>query len=292
MSWSIRSKSKHLLHISRARRFCLSLTPTVGKRLNVVMGGVELCTAGYVNTRSGFPFPCIELVSAGEGRLTLDGRSCKLSSGTIFSYGPGIPHEIRHSGHGKMTKFFVAFTGSVPDSILGANGNPPGSVLRARNMERVVSAFENLIANGCAEGPHCREICASSLETLLYVLADNAIPYGEAASRALETFQTARDAIEENFLRLHDLADIATHCHLDPSYLCRLFKRFAETTPYNYLLAVKMRHAARIIESERILVKDLAQRLGYTDPYQFSRTFKKVHGLSPEHYASLACQIL
>ncbi len=284
------SKSKHLLHIARARRFCLDVAPKPA-RLSVVMGGVELCDAGYVNQRDGFPFLCVELVASGTGRLTLDGKSYRLTPGTIFSYGPGIPHEIRHAGTGKMAKFFATFTGSAAEPFLRANGMRPGTALRARSLEQVVSAFENLITNGCAEGPHCRRICALSLETLLFVLADNASAYDAAASKALATFQFARDTIDESFLSLHDLQAIAARCDLDASYLCRLFQRFAHTTPYKYLLAVKMRHAAKVLHDERILVKELAARLGYHDPYQFSRAFKSVHGLSPENYALLARRI-
>jgi AraC-like DNA-binding protein len=286
----LKSKSKHLQHISRARRFLLDMAPKA-TRLSVVMGGVELCHAGYVNQRDGFPFLCVELVASGAGRLTLEGQSYKLTPGTIFVYGPDIPHEIRHAGTAKMAKFFATFTGSAADTLLRANGMRAGSVHRARNMERVVAAFENLIANGCAEGPHCREICALSLKALLLVLADNVIPYDAATSKALATFQLARDSIDEDFLALHDLQAIAMRCHLDASYLCRLFQRFARTTPYKYLLRVKMHHAAEMLRSERLLVKELAARLGYGDPYQFSRIFKSVHGLSPENYALLASRI-
>ena len=48
-------------------------------------------------------------------------------------------------------------------------------------------------------------------------------------------------AVDENFLGLRDLHDMAVLCNLDPSYLCRLFQRFADTTPYKYLLGLKMR---------------------------------------------------
>jgi AraC-like DNA-binding protein len=292
MARPIVSKSKHLAYVSKAKSFCLDMAPAPGTRLSVVMGGVELCGAGYVNTRDGFPFLSVELVSGGEGELVLSGKELKLSCGTVFSYGPGVPHEIRQAGHAKMMKFFVAFTGSAADEFLQTCGLRPGSAMRVTNLERVVAAFENLVANGCDDDAHCREICALSLESLLLVLADHVVAYDAAANKALETFQFARDKIDGGFLQLHDLHQIASLCGLDPSYLCRLFKRFAQKTPYKYLLEVKMRHAAGIIRSERILVKELARRLGYSDPYQFSRIFKSVHGLSPENYALLVSRML
>jgi len=252
------------------------------------MGGVELCGAGYVNTREGFPYLVIELVASGNGQLVLDGRKHKLTPGTVFCYGPDIAHEIRHTGQKRMVKFFVVFQGAAARSLLDQCSLAPGSAMRTMNVERTVSAFESLIGNGCAQGPHCREICALSLETLLLVLADTAIPDGASASKALSTFELARTKVDDAFLHLRDLSDIAKACKLDPSYLCRLFRRFAGTTPYRYLLGVKMRHAAQILRSERIPVNQLARRLGYDDPYQFSRVFKRIHGLSPENYALLA----
>jgi AraC-like DNA-binding protein len=100
------------------------------------------------------------------------------------------------------------------------------------------------------------------------------------------------DAAEDLFLRCRALIDgrleqeatlgeIAATAGLRPSSLCRLFRRFQSTSPYQYLLRRKMILAAELLVESGGLVKEAAQRVGFADPYHFSRCFKAVHGLAP-----------
>lgn len=77
------------------------------------------------------------------------------------------------------------------------------------------------------------------------------------------------------------------HCHIDTSYLCRLFKRFDSQSPYQYLMRLKMNAAAQRLHAPDALVKKVAYELGYADPFHFSRAFKKVFRISPETFKGL-----
>jgi AraC-like DNA-binding protein len=68
---------------------------------------------------------------------------------------------------------------------------------------------------------------------------------------------------------------------IEPSSVCRLFRRFQGTSPYQYLLRRKMILAAEYLFETGGLVKEAAQCVGFADPYHFSRCFKAVHGVSP-----------
>ena len=84
--------------VAVARRFYLDLNPPKGRKLAVVCGGLEHCTADYAIHRASFPFYSIEYVTRGSGELKLKGRTHRLQPGRVFSYGPGVPHDIR-GGH-------------------------------------------------------------------------------------------------------------------------------------------------------------------------------------------------
>jgi AraC-like DNA-binding protein len=45
-----------------------------------------------------------------------------------------------------------------------------------------------------------------------------------------------------------------------------------------------MRAAAEWLQQPGSLVKQVAERTGFSDPFHFSRVFKKVLGLSPESF--------
>jgi two-component system response regulator YesN len=45
-----------------------------------------------------------------------------------------------------------------------------------------------------------------------------------------------------------------------------------------------MRHARSLLETSRLKVYEVAERVGYRDVKYFDRVFKKETGLSPEQY--------
>jgi AraC-like DNA-binding protein len=46
----------------------------------------------------------------------------------------------------------------------------------------------------------------------------------------------------------------------------------------------EMHVAAQRLQDSDALIKQVSARLGFTDPFHFSRTFKRVFGLSPEAF--------
>ena len=70
---------------------------------------------------------------------------------------------------------------------------------------------------------------------------------------------------------------------MSPGYLSRLFQRFGHGSPYEHLTRKRMVHAAELLDSGHLLVREVAERLGM-DPFHFSRVFKRIHGLSPAQF--------
>jgi YesN/AraC family two-component response regulator len=49
-----------------------------------------------------------------------------------------------------------------------------------------------------------------------------------------------------------------------------------------------MQKAAHLLDTTSLPIKSIAASLGYPDPLYFSRTFHKIHALSPAHYRAIA----
>jgi AraC-like DNA-binding protein len=104
---------------------------------------------------------------------------------------------------------------------------------------------------------------------------------------AFSTYQTCKEFMRDNFLTLRGLDEVAEHCRIDRAYLCRLFKRFDNQSPYQYLLHLRMTAAARRLQAPGTLVKNVAQELGFRDPFHFSRAFKSIFSISPQAFKHL-----
>ncbi|MCP4902651.1 MAG: helix-turn-helix transcriptional regulator [bacterium] len=74
---------------------------------------------------------------------------------------------------------------------------------------------------------------------------------------------------------------IATHLCASPRTLQRQLATNLGCSPTELVVAVKMRMAKQLLQEEGALVQNVAQAVGYDDPYHFSRRFRAYYGVPP-----------
>ena len=272
------------VQISEAKRFYLDLKPPRRATLAVVCGGCEHCAADYEIRRRSFPYYSIEFVARGKGTLVLNGRKHDLMPGTLFAYGPGVSQQITSDSRSPLVKYFVDFDGTRAGALLQRNAPKPGSVIQTSAPGEITSLFDDLIRNGIRLTPYAARILPIQVELLTLKIAETAIPSGSVTTRAFATYERCREHIETGYRELRTVEEVAAACHVEQAYLCRLFRRFGHSSPYQYLLRLKMNRAADLLLNSDKLVKEVAEELRFADAYHFSRAFKKVHGLSPSQF--------
>lgn len=270
--------------VSSAQRFFLDLSPPKNRNLVVVCGGRERCTPDYAIHRTTLPFYCIEFVARGHGTATLQGRTHKLQAGRLYSYGPRIQQDITADPDDPPEKYFVAFCGTQAHRLLRSCNLLPTHAVQVFPPNEVQAVFDELIHNGLKGSRYSGSICAKLLECLALKIAEAQTPLDEAEKLSFTTYQKCRRHIQENFKNLKELQQIGGECHIDAAYLCRLFKRYDHQSPYQYLLKLKMNFAAELLREPGALVKQVAEKIGFSDPFHFSRAFKGVFGLAPDDF--------
>lgn len=82
-------------------------------------------------------------------------------------------------------------------------------------------------------------------------------------------------------LSLNDLAD---YLDISPSYLSTLFKRYLNKSPIDYFIEMRIEQACKYLKLSDLKIYEVAEKVGYKDPYYFSRIFKRSTGVSPKDY--------
>jgi AraC-like DNA-binding protein len=80
------------------------------------------------------------------------------------------------------------------------------------------------------------------------------------------------------------LDDIARRVASSRRQLQRAYKEIGDTTFREHLTAVRMERAAELLGSRSLTVRDVARRVGYRQPAQFAKAFRRHHGMSPSAY--------
>lgn len=270
--------------VSKARRFFLELSPGKSVEPLVVCGGCERVQPDYIVRRKTFSYLCVEFVTEGKGRLQLATRKFTLEPGTVFAYGPQVPHQIETDPSHVMTKYYVDFVGDHPLQLMEHVGLAPGNCRLVSQPFQLQELFELLLRYGSSGTRFASELCNTLVPTLLYKIGELERPSESYDPRAYSTYLNLKQAMDEDCLSYHNIDDLARACRVSPSYVCRLFRRFDQVTPYQYLTRQKMGRGAQMLLDRGIRVKQVAERLGFDDSAQFSRAFKRVYGLSPTEF--------
>ncbi len=91
----------------------------------------------------------------------------------------------------------------------------------------------------------------------------------------------ALEHVESHLDRTVSVADLARAVHVSPRTLQRALKTALGCSPREFILAVKMRSARRLLEEGAYRVSEVAYRVGFENPDHFSRRFKAYYRVPP-----------
>jgi AraC-like DNA-binding protein len=257
---------------------------TADQEFAVASGGFERCRPDYKIDRSSLDWYCLEFVDRGEGKLRLNGADYELHPGSFFVYGPNTPHRIETSKDNPLGKYFVTFHGTQVQSFLQQYEIPIGMMAHCHRGESVRRGFSMLIERGVRKSKLSESLCSLIVRELLLLCIDDSAGNIDTDSPAYLTYSKARSYIEDGYLKLQSLDAVAKGCGVEAAYLCRLFARFHDESPYQFLTRLRMDYASRLLLEDEASVRSVAERMGYKDPFHFSRVFKSVHRIPPSKF--------
>jgi AraC family transcriptional regulator, regulatory protein of adaptative response / methylphosphotriester-DNA alkyltransferase methyltransferase len=97
-------------------------------------------------------------------------------------------------------------------------------------------------------------------------------------------FDDATAIVAQEFGSDLSLDDIARRVASSRRQLQRAYKEIGDTTFREHLTAVRMERAAELLSGRSLTVRDVARRVGYRQPAQFAKAFRRHHGISPSTY--------
>lgn len=255
----------------------------------VHLAGREECLQNYRIARTTYPTHALELVTQGKGLLVLCGREYRLQPGTVFAYGPGIPHEIRAEGSG-LVKYFVDCSGPQVDRLVRA-GLKPGRVASARHPEQMVSLFELLLARGGERPQVDAPLCSDYVAALLKLAAETLPADRVTGGNPGQTIRRAMILLSAGTTSFRSVADLASRLGVTPEHLARSFRNAGMESPSTLLAAKRMNHAAGLLLSGGRTVKQASYELGFSSPFHFSSSFRRHFGFPPSSLKSRAGEI-
>ena len=97
-------------------------------------------------------------------------------------------------------------------------------------------------------------------------------------------FEDAVAIVEAEYAAELSLDDIARRVASSRRQLQRAYAEIGHTTFREHLTATRMERAAEMLTSRGLTVREVAHRVGYRQPAQFAKAFRRHHGRSPSDH--------
>lgn len=222
----------------------------------------------------------------GEGIVLLVGEQVPVSGDQFFIV-PGGETFKYYSVLNTKSRFLIArFNGKISHHISHGFSVVRNLVPSVNNMVANREMLFDEIFNNLSKGFYNQNIeyinfCFGHLlATFIYAnrtsddLADESSP---AVRRAIHF-------LEKNLHKKLTLHQISREAGYSPTYFTTLFRKETNYAPLSYFSHLKVLKACEFLDYTRMKVKEISFQLGYSDPYYFTRDFKKKMGMSPRQY--------
>jgi len=102
-------------------------------------------------------------------------------------------------------------------------------------------------------------------------------------------FRDAAAIVHAEFTRPLTAAEVARQVASSPRQLRRAFAEVGGTSFRSYVNEVRMKRAAELVASTDMPVKEVARRVGYRQPSQFTKAFKRSFTTTPSQLRNSGC---
>jgi AraC family transcriptional regulator of adaptative response / methylphosphotriester-DNA alkyltransferase methyltransferase len=119
---------------------------------------------------------------------------------------------------------------------------------------------------------------ANEAGEVMYIMRDGTV------ERRRALFEEAKDIIEAEYPTDLELDQVARRLATSRRQLQRSFAEIGNTSFRSYVAEVRMQRALELLQDGTMPVRDVASSVGYRQPAQFAKTFRRHHGAPPSSF--------
>lgn len=256
--------------------------------LNVYRCGIEECKPLYTWGPGIRDHYIVHYILEGTGSFSDGTGFWKLGKGNGFVIFPGKLVTYTADSDEPWTYSWVGFHGLKAESLLKKAGISTESPVFSCPDGKLVSCLNNMISDARLDTP-AELMLLGHLYIFLSLLIQNNSGNPSQSSRSESHEKHVRKVIEfisKNYSGRISIGEIAANMNLDRSYLYSIFIKHMNMSPQDFLIRYRMDRAAEMMQNSGLSIGDIARSVGYEDPLQFSKMFKKTMGSSPRRFRS------
>lgn len=222
---------------------------------------------------SGMIFPL-----RGRSRMIFDGVPYDMEPGKIFHGGPNIPLDKEVLGQ-SIWEFMVVH--------YQVDGNPQGTFPYALSHYELNPGYNPRINDTLRR---MYRICTTpgnlsvlKIKSLFFIILDEILTCanGQLHNDSRELVEKAAEYMKNHYMEPLTVPELSRQYGLSSKQFAYLFQKHTGMSPNKFLIEYRMRRAKELLCTTTCSVAEISACVGYSDPYYFSKLFKKRTGFSP-----------
>lgn len=235
---------------------------------NPVQFGYEECKPNHSFGPAVRNHWLLHFVNSGTGIFVRDGNTYNVAPGEIFVI---PPYKETFYKADSEKPWHYTWIGFETDQPLPDVFQKP--VIKFAGLDNVFEEMRN-----CRKFENGKSAYLSAkLWELMAIILD-------AGKTEPDCIEKAIHCINSEYMNDLTVSGLAQRFGLDRCYFSTLFTKTVGVSPSQYLIELRLKKAADLMLNYGESPSVAAMSVGYTDIYNFSKSFKKKYGLSPRQY--------
>lgn len=260
-----------------------AISENAENELFIVNVGEEKCTPLHAYGPAQRGHFLIHFVLSGCGTVQYENETASVKAGQGFLIIPGETTRYEADAGTPWHYAWVGYRGNQAEQLTRAAGlDENHRVFTARDPFFVWQILSDMQRD--ARELRLNQLAAAGhLLRFIAHIAPSQDPQN-AVSPAQSYCEKAKWYLEGNFDRSVSIQETADFVGLSRSHLYRLMISECGRSPKDMLLAIRMRHAKRLLRETALSLKEIARLIGLQTGAQFGLAFRQVFGITPGQY--------
>lgn len=233
-----------------------------------ILYGYEECKKSHYYGPAVRTHWLIHYIEKGCGIFKIRDKVYKLKEGEMFVIPPYVETYYEADSENPWEYIWIGFDAgkNVTDAL--------SDVIYCPQAEDI---FRKIKKCGGTSFPKMAYLTARIFDLFVYIS-------GKKENFEKDYVQNAMDIINSEYMYNISIEEIAKRLNIERTYFSALFKKKTGISPKRCLLEKRMNVAIALMEKKNTSISVIANSVGYSDLYTFSKMFKKHFGVSPSNY--------